>query len=160
MQLRGYWKLVLASVATTAMAVANLDLVPKYPDKVPWPPAVSWLAFACAIAMLLLWFLLIAWLTEWASNRKAIARIIFYLTIALLGSAAFLAPLLLAMFVLAVCRFALDCGDNTQGFFSVLSVVARHLGVTWSFLTSIALVATVATVARRFRQVVHLGGAA
>jgi hypothetical protein len=155
MKLRGHWNFVLASVATTAMALASLDSLPQYPDKVPWSPVVSWLAFAfaCAMAMLLLWFLFIAWLTEWASNRKALMRIVLYPAIALLGSAAFLAPLLLSVLVLGVCRIALDCGDNTQGYFNVLSTIVRYLGVNWSLLTSIAVVATTATVAWRFGNV-------
>ena len=157
MQIPGHWKLLLASVATTVMALASLDSVPKYPDKVPWPPAVSWLAFACATAMLLLWFLLIALLTEWASNRKVLIRIVLYPAVALLGSAAFLAPLLLAVLVLGVCRVALDCGENTQGFFNVVSTIARHLGVTWSLLTSIALVTSAAAVAQRFRKLARSG---
>lgn len=138
------------------MAIASLDSLPKYPDKVSWPPAVSWLAFASALAMLLLWFLIIAWLTERASSYKVLYRIVLYPTIALLGSAAFLAPLLLTTVVLGVCRFALDCSENAQGFFNVLSVVARHLSVEWSFLASIALVAATAAVARRLCKGAHL----
>jgi hypothetical protein len=148
MRIRGYWKLMLALLAAGGIAMANLDTMPKYPTQVNWPPAVSWLAFGSAFAMLLLWFWLVAQVTEWTSKHKSLVRIALYPLTAIVGSAAFLAPLLLAMLVLGFCRLTLVCEQNAQGFFNVLSVFTWHIGTGWSLLASIALVAATAMVAR------------
>lgn len=148
----GYWKLVLALLAATAMAWVSVDALPRHPDGVAWPRAVSWLAFASGVATLFLWFAFIVWLVERVNPYRALARTVLLPVVALLGSAAFLAPLLLAKLVLGACRTAVDCETNAHGYFSVLSVFARHLSVGWSLLTSVLLVAIAAAVAYKLHK--------
>lgn len=152
MQIRGYWKPVLALVAAIAMALVSLDTLPQYPDKVAWPRAVSWLAFSSGVVTLFLWFNTIAWLVERVTGYGALVRAVLLLSIVLLGSAAFVAPLLLAMLFLGVCRVAVECENNAQGYFSVLSVFARHLSIGGSLITSLLLVAVAATVAHQLHN--------
>jgi len=149
MRLSDYLKLGFALLATAVMAATSLDALPQYPNQVSWPRAVSWLAFASALAALFVWFSCIAWLAWRVASYTLLARGALLPLVALVGSAAFAAPLLLAMLVLGTCRLALECESDAQGLFSVLSVFARHLSTGWSLLTSISLVAVTAAVARR-----------
>ncbi len=156
----GYWKLVLSLLASAALAWVSLDALPRFPDNVAWPRTVSWLAFASAVATLVPWFVLVAWLVERASRCRALTRTVLLAVIALAGSAAFVAPLLLAMLFLGTCRVALDCDTNAQGFFNVLSVFARYLSVGWSLLTSIVLVALAAAISQKLHRSVRLSSPA
>jgi hypothetical protein len=148
MQVDSYSKLGLALVATAIMAATSLDALPQHPSQVAWPSLVSWLAFGSATAALFAWFSFIAWLAGRVASYRLLARGALLPLVALVGSAAFAAPLLLAMLVLSACRLALECEGNAQGYFNVLSVFARDVSIGWSLLASIVLVAVTAAVAR------------